>query len=104
VVENSRLIFNLISDLAAMQFDILTDFEQNSTAYVCKAAQYSAQARQLDAQRELAQLVFDRNRAEQQKLYDSATKVLDKAIEKGEVELAQIAMIVIKVAHSKEII
>lgn len=94
----------LISDIVSLQFDIFKEMEQRSTAYVYKAAQYSKMAKQLEAQRELVQLVFNKNLAEQQRLYDSASKVLDKAIEIGEVELAGIATTVIKVAHSKQII
>lgn len=97
-------ISTLISDLVSMQFSIFTDLEQSSTNYAYKAVEYSKKAKQLDAQRELAQIVFNKYHSEQQKLYDSASKVLNKAIEKGEIELAEIATTVIKVAHSRELI
>ena len=94
----------LVSDIVSLQFDIFAEMERNSTAYLSKAAEYSAIAKQLDAQRELMQMFFKRNLAEQQQLYRSAAKVLDKAIERGSVEFAEIATTVIRVAHAKELI
>ena len=94
----------LVSGIVSLQFDIFTEMERNSTAYLAKAADYSAMAKQLDTQRELMQIFFERNLAEQQRLYRSASKVLDKAIEQGSVEFAEIATVVIKVAHAKELI
>ncbi len=97
-------VSSLISEVVSLQFDIFKGMEQRGTAYVYEAAQYSKIAKQLDTQRELVQLVFNKNLSERQRLYDSASKVLDKAIEMGEFELAKIATIVIKTAHYKQII
>lgn len=103
-IQHELDISGLIYEIVSMQFSIFTDLEHNSTQYVCKAAQYSEMAKQLEAKQELVQLVFSKSIEEQQRLYKSAHNVLDKAIEQGEIGLAETAMTVIKVAHAKKLI
>ena len=56
---------------------------------------------ELKVQTELAEKYFSQQMSERERLFKSATQVLDKAMNTGDVEFAEIAIRVIEVVHNK---
>ena len=57
--------------------------------------------KELQAHTELAEAYFSRQMQERERLFRSASAVLEKAIEQGNVEIAQIALRTIEIVHHK---
>lgn len=86
----------IISDILSIQSKTHKNRMKSMTDCRRLTLQYSTIASKIEAKREVMRREFDKRRSEIKQLYDSANQTMDFAIEKGDAELAQITMTVIK--------
>lgn len=96
-----ELISSLINDIVKEHYAYLSEFELKSTEIEKNIAILKVKTKELQANRELAESYFFHQMEERERLFSSASDVLDKAMEIGNVELAQIAIKAIEVTHKK---
>lgn len=96
-----ELISSLVNDIVKEHYAYLSEFELKSTEIEKNIAILKVKTKELQANRELAESYFFHQMEERERLFSSASKVLDKAMEIGNVELAQIAIKTIEVIHKK---
>lgn len=91
----------LVNDIIAGHYAYISDCERKSTERAKQIALLKVRTKELQAKTELAEKYFAVNMQDRERLFQSALRVLDKAMENGDVEYAQIASIVIKSVNSK---
>lgn len=96
-----ELISSLVNDIVKEHYAYLSECELNSTEIEKNIATLKAKTKKLQANRELAESYFFHQMEERERLFSSASKVLDKAIEEGNVEFAKIAVKTIEEIHKK---
>lgn len=96
-----ELISSLVNDIVKEYYAYLSEFELKSTKIEKNIAILKVKTKELQANRELAESYFSNQMEERERLFSSASKALDKALEEGNVELAQIAVKTIEEIHKK---
>lgn len=97
----TEIIADVISDIIKGHYQYISDCERNHTEMEKDIAILKAKTYELQAKRELAEQYFQYQMQERKRLFHSANQVLEKAIEKGDVEYAQIATKTIEIIHQK---
>lgn len=95
------IISELVEDIVREHYAYLTDCERSITEKARSIAVLNAKAKQIQAETELNKNYFNYQMQERERLFLSASKVLDKAMEQGDSEYAQIAARIIEVIHGK---
>lgn len=95
------LISSLVNDIVEEHYAYISECERNSTEMAKSIAILKAKTKDLQANREFAESYFQHQMQERERLFLSASKVLDKAMKEGDVEFAQIAVKAIEIIHKK---
>jgi hypothetical protein len=95
------LISGLVNDIVKEHYVYISECERNSSEMAKNIAILKAKTKELQVNRELAESHFQHQMQERERLFSSASKVLDKAMKEGDVEYAQIAVKAIEVIHKK---
>lgn len=95
------LIADIVNDIIAEHYDYLSVCEKNITETERSIAILQVKTRELQAQAELAEQYFNFQMKERERLFDSASKVLEKAMKTGDSEFAEIAVKVIEIVNKK---
>lgn len=95
------LMSALVNDIIAGHYAYMSECERESTEKEKQIVLLKTRTKELQANTELAEKYFTVNMQDRERLFQSALSVLDKAMENGDVEYAQIASIVIKSVRSK---
>lgn len=95
------LISGLANDIVKEHYAYISECERNSTEMAKSIAILKAKTKELQFNRELAESYFQQQIQERERLFSSASKVLNKAMKEGDVEYAQIAVKAIEVIHKK---
>lgn len=95
------LMSKLINEIVQEHYTYISESDRNSIEMEKKIAILKAKTKKLQAGGELAESYFFHQMQERDRLFSSANKVLDKAMEEGDIEFAQIALETIKVIHKK---
>lgn len=95
------LITGLVNDIVKEHYAYISESERNSTEMAKNIAILKEKTKKLQANRELAERYFSHQMQERERIFSSASKVLDKAMKEGDVEFAQIAVKAIEVTHKK---
>lgn len=95
------LISKLINEIVQEHYAYISESERNRTETDKKIAILKAKTKKLQADGELAESYFFHKMEERERLFSSANKLLDKAMEEGNIEVAQIATKTIEVVHKK---
>lgn len=91
----------IVKDIISEYYAYLSLNERNSTEIEKSIALLKTKASELQAQTEFAQKYFELQMSERERLLNSASKVLDKAMNTGDVEFAEIAVKIIDIVHQK---
>lgn len=91
----------LINEIVQEHYAYISESDRNHTEMEKKIAILKAKTKKLQADGELAESYFFHQMEERERLFSSANKVLDKAMEEGNIEFAQIAIKTIEVVHKK---
>lgn len=91
----------IVKDIISEHYNYLSQCERNSTEIERSIVVLKSRAYELQVQSELAEKYFDRQMGERERLFRSASEVLDKAMSLGDVEYAEIAVRIIEVVHNK---
>lgn len=94
-------IANLIYSIINEHYEYLACCERNCTETYEGIAILTVKTKELQANTQLAQKYFNCQIQERNRLFSSATAILNKAIEKGNFELAQIAIETISIIQQK---
>ena len=95
------IIAEIVNNIVSEHYTYLSNCEKNSTEIEKSIAVLKAKNRELQANTELAEYYFNMQIKERERLFNSASKVLEKAIQEGNVEIAQIALVSIEIIHKK---
>ena len=95
------IIADIIKDLVREHYGYISECEAESTETERQIALIRARTKELQAHTELAEAYFSRQMQERERLFRSASAVLKKAIEQGNVEIARIALKTIEIVHHK---
>ena len=95
------IITSLVSDIMREHYEYLSAAERSSTETAASIANLIVKTAQLRANRVLAEQFFNKQLQERTRLFSSAHKVLEKAIEEGDIEWAQIAITIIEIVQKK---
>lgn len=95
------LISDLVNDIIREHYEYISECERNSTEIEKSIATLKLKTKELQANIELATSYFQHQMQERERLFASASKVLDKAMKNGDVEFAQIAIKTIGIVHKK---
>lgn len=95
------IISDIVKDLVKSHYRYISDCEINSTEIEREISVIKLETQELLAYRELAQKYFQYNLQERERLFKSSSAVLEKSIENGDAELAQIAIKAIEIIHNK---
>lgn len=98
--DNKNEIFSIINIFTEKYSDYLTNMDKYGTQLAGNIAEISALTKELSAKRELANIYFSNHLEEKEQLYNVANKVLDKAINTGNIKMAEIALEQIKIIKS----
>lgn len=96
-----NLIKDLVNDIIEAHYIYISECERNSTEVKKNIAILKVKTKELQANIELATNYFQHQMQERERLFTSASKVLDKAIKNGDIEFAQIAIKAMEVIHKK---
>lgn len=96
-----NLIKDLVNDIIEAHYIYISECEHNSTEVNKNIAILKVKTKELQANIELATNYFQYQMQERERLFTSASKVLDKAIKNGDIEFAQIAIKAMEVIHKK---
>lgn len=91
----------IVKDIISEHYAYLSQCERNSTEIAKSIAVLKVKSHELQVQTELAQIYFDQQIADRKRLFNSASQVLDKAMNAGDAELAEIAVRIMEVVHPK---
>ena len=94
-------IAEIVNELAREYYEYLSKQETDYTEQERQIAVLAARTKQLQAHTELAQEYFAGQMKEREKLFRLASEALEKAMETGDVEIAQIAVITMENVHKK---
>ncbi len=100
---NSIDIYPIIDCLLEKQKDYLTQLDRYDTQLVRKIAEISVLTKELSAKREIVNVYFSNRLQEKEDMYNLANKVLEKAIETGDVGMADLAIKQIQIINSIKI-
>lgn len=95
------IISDIVVELIQAHYKYLSKCEADSTEMEKQVAIIKAKTKELQAQIELKQKYFQIQMQERERLYKSASVVLEKSIEIGDVDMAQIAIRTIKIVSNK---
>lgn len=99
--DNMNPVELIVKDIISEYYAYLSLNERNSTEIEKSIALLKTKASELQAQTEFAQKYFELQMSERERLLNSASKVLDKAMNTGDVEFAEIAVKIIDIVHQK---
>lgn len=91
----------IVKDIISEHYAYLSQCEENHTETVKRIAVLKAKSYELQAQTELVEKYFGQQMADRERLFHSASRVLDKAMNTGDAELAEIAVRIMEVVHQK---
>lgn len=91
----------IVKDIISEHYTYLSQCERNSTEIEKCIAVLKSRSYELQAQSELAEKYFNMQMGERERLFRSASEVLDKAMDLGDMEYAEIAVRIIEVVHNK---
>lgn len=94
-------ISNLIKELIENHYKYILQCEKNSTEMKRQAAFIKAKTKILQANTECAEKYFRYQVRERERLFESASKLLDQAIKTSDTEIARIAIKTIEIIHNK---
>ena len=95
------IMTEIVKDLIGEYYGYLSKQEVSQTERERQLAVLAAKTKQLQAQTELAEKYFAGQMAEREILFRLASDALDKAMETGDAEIAEIAVITMKNVHKK---
>ncbi len=95
------IISDIVKDLIREHYRYISECEANSTEAEKQIAVIKVKTKELQAHTELAQKYFQHQIQERERLFKSASAVLEKAMETGNVDFAQIAVRTIEVVHRR---
>ena len=95
------IVAGIIKDLVQEHYRYISECEAESTETERQIALIKEKTKELQVHTELAEAYFSHQMQERERLLQSASAVLDKAIELGNVEIAQIALRTIEIVHHK---
>lgn len=96
-----NIISDIVKGLIQEHYRFISECEANSTKMQKNIAVITAKTKELQGHTELAQKYFQHQIEERERLFKSASAVLEKAIETGNFDFAQIAIKAIEVVHNK---
>ena len=94
-------ISDIVKDLIQEHHRYILECEKNSTEIEKQRAIIKAKTKELQMYTELAQKHFQYKIQERERLFKSASSVLEKAMQIGDIDIAQIAIRTIEVVHNK---
>lgn len=97
----SIIVSAIVNDVIQEHYRYLSECEVNSTEVAKHTALLKAKSKELQAHTEMAEKYFTHQMQERERLFKSASVVLEKAMELGDIEIAQIAVRTIEVIHKK---
>lgn len=95
------IISDIVNDIIREHYKYISECERNITEIEKDIAILKVKTKELQAHTELTAKYFEHQMQEREKLFNSASAVLEKAMKKGDFEFAQIAIRVIEVIHKK---
>lgn len=95
------IISDIVKDLIQEHYRYISECEVNSTETEKQIAIIKTKTKELQAHTELAQKYFQYQMQERERLFKSASTVLEKAMKTGNVDFAQTAIKTIEVVHNK---
>lgn len=95
------LIIDLINDIVNEHYAYISECERNHIKMTKNIAILRTKTKKLQANRELAERYFFHQMQERERIFTSASKVLDKAMKEGDTEFAQIAVKTIEIIQKK---
>lgn len=95
------IVSELIQDIVKEHYAYIANCECEATERKKQIAAISMQTKLLQANSEIAKKYFEQQMEERNRLFVSANKVLETAMERGDYEFAQIAVIALEVIHKK---
>ncbi len=95
------IIAGIIKDLVQEHYRYISECEAESTETERQIALIKEKTKELQVRTELAEAYFSHQMQERERLFLSASAVLDKAIELGNMEIAQIALRTIEIVRHK---
>lgn len=90
-----------MKDILSECYEYLLKSERSSTEVEKSIACLRIKAAELQAQTELAEKYFTQQMSERERLFNSASQVLDKAMCTGDIELVGIAIKILEVVRQK---
>lgn len=96
-----NIVASIVNDIISEHYEYLSHCEKNTTEIEKNIAILKAKSSELQANTQLAEQYFNYQMAERERLFNSASQVLDKAMQTGDAEFAQIAVKIIKIIHGK---
>lgn len=96
-----NIISDIVNDLVREHYNYISECEKQGTERTKKIAIITAKTKELQAYTDMAEAFFSHQLQERDRLFDSANKVLDKALENGDVDFAQIAIRTIEIVNRK---
>ena len=97
----STSISTIVNDIIREHYNYLAVCEGRSTEVTKHIAVLTLKSKELQAHTELAEKYFTYQMQERERLFKSASAVLEKAMELGDIDIAQIALRTIEIVHQK---
>ena len=91
----------IVKDIISEHYAYLSQCERNSTETEKSIAILKSRVYELQARTDLAEKYFNMQMGERERLFRSASEVLNKAMNTGDSEYAEIAVRIMEVVHSK---
>ena len=95
------IISELIQNMIKEHYEYISNCERESTEREKQIATIKYQTKLLQANLEIIKRYFEKQMEERNSLFSSANEMLDIAIKRGDYEIAQIAMIILKEINKK---
>lgn len=96
-----NIISDIIKDLINEHYKYISECEIKSTELARQTATIRAKTKILQTHTDLAEKYFQYQMQERERLFTSASKMLEIAIKNGDVEIAQIALKTLEIIHKK---
>lgn len=96
-----NIVADIVKDLVAEHYAYLSECERDHTENEKRIAVLKAKSGELQANIQLAEKYFSQQMADRERLFNSASKVLEKAMTTGDSDYAEIAVRIIEVVHNK---
>lgn len=95
------IISELVQEMIKEHYEYISNCEQEATKREKEIATIKYQTKLMEANLEIVKKYFKNQLEERNQLFKSADEMLNVAIKRGDYEIAQIAMIILKIMNKK---